>query len=334
MKSRSLISQALGLAFLSLVATARAEEPADANAWLQKMVDAVHHLSYEASFIYVHEGRIESMRVLHTVVDGRERERLTHLNGPVREIYRDGDQLVARTPAGDHDAEMRRVPVNGLMLADVAKLERYYDASLQGESRIAGRMGQHVLLRSKDGYRYGYRLWLDKDTGLLLRSDLIDERNEAIEQIQMVSLYLRDAIPEQELVPASREDLVETPLTEAPAPLLGNDDGWQVAWVPEGFSLTRRERQTYDHAPADHWMFNDGLSSVSVYIQAKNDDAQSSDVMRRGGTTVLEIGRKGYRVTVVGEIPLVAAQRIAASVARVAPPSRAPEPVSSSAAGH
>ncbi len=36
-------------------------------------------------------------------------------------------------------------------------------------------------MQPRDAYRYGYRLWADKASGLLLRADVLGERGEVLE---------------------------------------------------------------------------------------------------------------------------------------------------------
>lgn len=331
--------RALGLALLcfspypvladtaSSQASAEEASLADAKAWFAKMAQAFHALSYDASFIYVHDGRIESMRLVHAVSEGRERERLIHLNGPAREVLRDGEAVVRIVPEGEGDdipaADLHRANITGLFTVDAEKLFPYYDFELKDEVRVAGRMGQYILVRSKDGYRYGYRLVLDKQTGLLLRSDLTDERGQIIEQIQVISLNVRDSIPESELLAETvGKSLPESQPTPASTTVV--DPGWEVGWLPQGFSLSGYKQQAKTGTTTDHMMFSDGLTSISVYVQDPGRDGGGADVMRKGGTTAYDVARDGYRVTVVGEVPVVTAQKIADSVRRVvtAPASR------------
>jgi len=324
--SLRLLSRVVALAaagWVAVVPMSSAEETAqapDVRSWLGKMSQAFHELNYDATFIFVHEGRIESMRVLHALVDGHERERLFHLNGPAREILRDDKNLISILPDGAegpiHETDLQRAAFTGVLLSDVDRLARYYDFQLAGSARVADRPSQNILVTSKDGFRYGYRLWLDEKTGLLLRSDLVDERGQIIEQILVVNLTVKDALPAQELEAHSQGRQVQTHLNMVPAGELGPDKGWRVSWLPDGFSLVGREQRQSSSGPTEYLMFNDGLTTVSIYIQENSAEARQAEVMRRGGTTVYDLGGEGYRVTVVGDVPLVTAQKIAASVRR------------------
>lgn len=291
----------------------------EGESWLRRMASALRERAYDLSFLYIHDGRVESMRVLHAKgEDGIERERLIYLNGPLREVLREGEQLSAILPdeqlAALQESDGRRAGLSGIRLADVDSLARYYSVELKGEQRIAGRQAVHLLLSSRDGYRYGYRLWLDKDSGLLLRSDRVDEQGRVIEQILVVAF---DAPPQ--LTPESLR--AESPLmlqrlpayTETASPEAVSSR-WQVGWLPEGFTASpRRGRSSVDRR-IDSLMFDDGLATVSVYIQPRQGEPRRPDVLRRGGTTVYDRAREQFLVTVIGEVPLVTAQKIAESV--------------------
>lgn len=324
--SRSRCGPVLALALLAVSpALDAAEAPGpDPASWLSRMATAARELTYDASFIYVHDGRIESMRVLHAREQGRERERLVHLSGPAREILRDGERVVGILPQGEGEVratDLRHGAWSGLLARDVERLSRYYRFELQGPARVAGRAGQTVLVQSRDGHRYGYRLVLDRDSGLLLRSDLTDGDGEVLEQIHVISLQLPSAIPAAEFEPAlAGRQVREATSAEAPAAAgLGPELPWAVAWLPEGYALSGRRRQAGPGGPAASLMFDDGLSTISVYIRESDEAAEPVEVLRRGGTTVLDQGREGFHVTVVGEIPLATAQKIADSVARRPP---------------
>jgi sigma-E factor negative regulatory protein RseB len=64
-------------------------------------------------------------------------------------------------------------------------------------------------------------------------------------------------------------------------------------------------------------MFTDGLATFSVFIEPATDTIPEG-VAQRGATlammTGLEFQEQLYRVTIVGEIPVITAQRIAQGI--------------------
>lgn len=64
-------------------------------------------------------------------------------------------------------------------------------------------------------------------------------------------------------------------------------------------------------------MFTDGLATFSVFIDSANEGVPEG-VAQRGATLAMMIGvehnNQLYRITIVGEIPVVTAQRIAQGI--------------------
>ena len=58
-----------------------------------------------------------------------------------------------------------------------------------------------VEITPRDQYRYGYRFWLEEQSGMLLRSALLDQEGEAIQQLSFVDIRVgcdASAMPELE----------------------------------------------------------------------------------------------------------------------------------------
>ncbi len=97
-----------------------------------------------------------------------------------------------------------------------------------------------IMVQPRDQFRYGYRLWLDEETAMPLKSQLCDRDGKVIEQILFAELNLRDRIPADELKPAVsgegfhwlRQDV--QPRVRSPAA----SRGWNVIRLPAGFRLT------------------------------------------------------------------------------------------------
>ena len=68
-RSRLLIPLVLLINSQALLATGGELSARD---WLERMMDAVQHLNYQGTFIYLHDNQLETMRIVHAVenVDG------------------------------------------------------------------------------------------------------------------------------------------------------------------------------------------------------------------------------------------------------------------------
>ena len=58
-----------------------------------------------------------------------------------------------------------------------------YEPKLLGADRVAGIDSQVIELDPKDAYRFAYKLWADKKTGLLLRAQTLDPNGQVLEQL-------------------------------------------------------------------------------------------------------------------------------------------------------
>jgi len=307
------------------VSIARAQDTAEG--WLERLGGAAKSLSYEGTFVYRHEGRMETMRIIHRGENEGEAERLITLTGAPREIIRD-EQRVTCIFSDDRsvvvDQRQLSKPFSSIVPGDVPRLSRTYQLELEGPGRIAGRPAQQILIKPRDRLRYGYRLWADRESGLLLRSDLLDEQGEPIEQLMFTELRTPASIPAAALQPQlSGEGFtwyrdpaqpMDGSARKKPAPR------WQASDLPEGFELVTHEvrRIAGSAGPVEHMVYSDGLASVSVYIEKGAGQSIFRGRSRMGAVHAFGRVVNDEQITVVGEVPAATVARIGASLQPVA----------------
>lgn len=296
--------------------------------WLDDMNRAFSELSYDGVFSYFSGQDLASLRVVHMVVDGEQRERLVHLNGAPREIVRRGDEVTCIVQPGDALLELEEsIPSGPFARAFVRRYDRIsenYGLSFFGEDRVADRIAVRVAVSPRDDARYGYRLWLDKETRLLLRSELVDGDGRRLEIFQFNQIRFSDDVDPALLEPESKDGSLLTHLTLAtkqPQPVSRENLVWEVEWLPEGFSMAAADirRAPSSLKSVNTMMYSDGLAAFSVFVEDMPDSGAASMVSRNGATVaVTHMIKDGdddpYLVTLVGEIPTPTAQRIARSV--------------------
>ena len=322
---RSLLALCVGLWTVFALPAARGDTPRE---WLDDMNRAFSELSYDGIFSYFSGQDLASLRVIHMVVDGEQRERLVHLNGAPREIVRRGDQVACIVMPGDALLELEEsIPSGPFARAFVRRYDRIsenYGLSFFGEDRVADRTAVRLAVTPRDDDRYGYRLWLDKQTRMLLRSELIDGDGRRLEIFQFNQVRFDDAVDPAELEPEGKDGSLVSHLTLAtkqPEPVAGEDIAWQVGWLPDGFSMAAADirRAPSSLKSIDTMMFSDGLAAFSVFVEDMPDSGAASMVSRNGATVAVTHMVSGerqesYLVTLVGEIPTRTAKRIARSV--------------------
>ena len=321
--------------------------PATPADWLHAMDNAFRNLNYDGVFEYsiashsqirFHKRRgnaafsvtagvarditVASFRIVHLVIDGVEHERIAHRGGPRREILRTGGQVSYVVPADDKsfsltaDLPTGPYPRRFMRSEDLAA---YYRFDLSGRSRVIGRPAVCLEVHPLDDNRYGFLLWLDEETGLLLRSELRDATGRYLERIEFLSLKVGDAVSEDALQPeipsVPSRGVVQS--SEAPArPTV--PVSWKIGWLPAGFRIT--DAHPREEKRGVHVMFSDGLATFSVFIETAPQTPAGGVFSRNGATVLLShdlAGERGdYLVTVVGEVPPATAHRVAESVFR------------------
>ncbi len=294
------------------------EQQVDPRKLMSLMRQASAELNYEASFVHVDNGHIEPIRYTHAVIDGQEVAHLTHLTEPVREMVLRGDSVTHFEPNLEpFTVQGRHMPGVYFQLfnTDLDRLEQNYQMLMAGRSRMAGRPAQVMRLVPNDEHRYGYVLWLDMDTQMLLRADMISREGELIQQVMVVSLYFYNQ-PSPWLVELSQVAL--PPVIELP--LFDPDNSplhWGAGWLPKGFVLENADRHRLGmvHKPVDYLQFSDGLIKISVYVsQAGQNSAIAEQRIRQGAVSLHSIIRDNLEITVIGEVPPETTQRVAESV--------------------
>jgi len=316
------------LPLVLLAWSAAASADSAARDWLHRISQSGQTLNYDGVFVYQHDKQLQSMRVLRKVEPDRIRERLVSLNGAGREVIRDGQELRCYLPdtksvlVEQRKADSREFP--NLLPKSLEALEANYQFELGPKGRIADRMAQSILIRPKDGYRYGYRLWADEASSLLLMASLLDPEGNAIEQFMFTQVRIGPPIRDADLEPSTatkglswfREDVASAP-SRAPTVTPGN--------LPSGFSLSARLMRKLPTAPAplEHLVYSDGLAVVSVFVQrleGQRGPAVLDGLVSKGAAHVFGRTVDGHHVTVIGEVPAPTVQQIGESLTLAAHP--------------
>jgi len=285
----------------------------DAQDWLERIGPALAELDYHGTLVTVSGATIETLGVFHAFDDGHERMRLVTLTGAHREVIRD-DKMVMCIGTGiesvgyDADTTGRWNPAG--QFANAGKLDGYR-ATLGKAGRVADRDCQIVNLQPKDGWRYGYRLWLDQETGLPLRIALIGEQGRALEQMAFASLQIGSKPNPADLRPSTQQGLRRVQTLDAGKQA---DPGWRVNSPPPGFTL-RSGRRLGDSVQL---LYSDGLASVSVYIEPVASVQRGQSTMRRGAVNMRSFRQDGRRVVAIGKVPAMTVDYFARNVRPIA----------------
>jgi sigma-E factor negative regulatory protein RseB len=292
----------------ALAASDEQAQVLDVQTLFAKMSRVSHVLNYQGSFTYEHKDSpsLQGFRLAHWVVDGVEYERLQYLSGPEREIVRSGRELSCSTPRDQLlQGRLRQAGT------EIARLDELYHFQTQYVERVAGRLTSVLQVAPRDIYRYGYLLSVDQETGLILKSLMVDANKRVLERLQFLDLELNPDIAELEQLPAARRQHIANPeINECNQTEAGEPENWRLSWVPAGFVFVGQQ-QINDR---DMLMYTDGLANFSVFIEPTTN-VPPEGVGQRGATSLFMSkvmrDQQLHRVSVVGEIPTLAAEQIA-----------------------
>ena len=299
----------IGLACCLIPSVALADEAQD---WLSKMTEAARELSFRGAFVYERTGSFTTHQIWRNVEAEHVTERLVQSDGPVQEWLRRDGRLVCSSTAGTglnpHAASQ---PVDELEL-----LYDSYVTSVTGSTRVSDRPVIVLALSPRDVHRYAYELYLDAETGLLLKSLMIDSRGVLLERFQFAAVAF-GPIPAEQLETVT--DCSRLDAAQAASGSVG--DEWRPAWLPQGFKLQSEAAETVEGAtsPGLARTYTDGLTRFSLFIEELGENRQAEDVRAQLGPTVaisrrLTMPEGLFLATLVGEIPAATAERIVASL--------------------
>ncbi len=310
---------------------------------LQRMTEAQRVVEYEGTLVYLHGAQLSTLRIAHRIDNGRSKESLFALSGPIRAVARN-DRGVTCMLSGEHSFSVPRGQQGGGLLRaaprEFERIRQHYLLHALGQSRVAGRDTDVVGIVPLDHYRYGYRFFVDRATGLPLKIDLMGDTAEPIEQVMFTSVDIigtnTDVEAETPVEPQA------SPLADSATILAPHPAGWRLTAMPPGFEVVARtgqagdaegtgkpsrlvaesldeavstgelrqrsrdqagrERGAVEASMLEHLVVSDGIATVSVYLES--DAGGGLDGAVRMGAMTAVGSRVGDRhATIVGEVP-------------------------------
>jgi len=290
--------------------------------WIEAIQRAAVRVNYSGTIVYQAGGEMRTSRITHMFDGAHSHERVQTLDGKPREYIR------LRTESNDEVRclipESRRVivehraiedPFPGLIGAPAEAVLDRYDLKTGEIERVAGVKCQVLTLEPRDALRYGYRLCVDRSTGLLLRAQTVGEQREVLEQVAFTDIRIGEKIDPSRLKPewptegwtVERSEYTRADVDRA---------GWVIP-TPDGFRRTKEVLRRLGTADAMQVVFSDGLTTISVFIEpsaAAGTKTAVDDPQMVGPTAAYSRRLGDALITVIGEVPPLAVRTVAKSV--------------------
>ncbi len=309
------------VAVISLACTAvSAQQDADGvRSWLDRMNSSVEQTNYRGTFVYDDDidSNLQTIHIVHRYQDGAVSERVSSEIGG--EVLRTEDSVRWTFPNQQlvvvEQPYQSAIPLaSSLSYAD--DLERHYQLTTFPGGLVAERETQIVSIRARDEYRYGYLLWLDRETALPLKMQVRNELGEVVQSFLFTEIAIGVDIPEFIVEREPRGSFArlepESDLPESPVAAR-----WAATRLPKGFELSFSKQSHLGGSPfpVEHLVYTDGLATVSVFIARSNATAGMPEGFSHFGcANAYSIMIGDYLATAIGEVPRQTVQTIATSL--------------------
>ncbi|MEM7027668.1 MAG: MucB/RseB C-terminal domain-containing protein [Pseudomonadota bacterium] len=307
---------------LSVSMLAGAEPSPDPRLLINEMSKASKTLNYDGVFLYRLNNQMNTMRIIHKVDENGIKEKLTSLTGHAREVIRTDEQVKCYFPEKNAvvvDESRIGKLISSYLPDPIESISEFYEFEIAGADRVAGLDAWVVNIMPKDEYRYGYQLWIEKDSKLLLKSELKSQKGKSLEQVIFAQIKIGQEIDDQLLIPTFSNEDINIINNIQHGETLSNSlkRKWQVTWLPNGFAMSEYAKQAMmtSQDPVDHLVYSDGLAMVSIFVEklAGSSD-ETEDASRFGGVHTYAVEHNGYQITAVGEVPRQTVKMMADSV--------------------
>lgn len=291
--------------------------------WVDRIGKSARELPFTGVYVHQTPDRTSTTRITHIVdKSGVEHEKIESLDGPQSEIVRRNDEMFCYQPSSKTIRVERRMSGRffpGLITANAKTIGENYRARLGPVERIAGLECQWVILEPKDAMRYMHKLCSELGTGLLLRAQMFNDRNQLIEQFMFTQVDVSGNIARQPI--KSRYEQLNGWVREQTARAAQTAETLlQFGNIPAGFrKVMEMSRNLVGRPqPVSHLVFSDGVLNVSVFVESSTGQpVQGLTVVSEDGPTAFTTRAVAdSQVTVMGEVPAAAVQAFAEGIRR------------------
>jgi sigma-E factor negative regulatory protein RseB len=328
--ARGLVAVGIGFGFgwVNAQPAASASSPMrdrTAGEWLVRMHEASKLRSYVGTFVVSSiGGAMSSARIWHAREGDVQVERVETLTGAPRSVFRRNEQVVTFFP----DAHLVRTEkreslgiFTNLLKSTESAIPEFYLARRVGGDRVAGFETDVVQLAPRDNLRFGYRIWSERKSGLVVKLQTVDGDGNVLEQSAFSELAFDAPVRADKLTQMMsatqgwRVESMDVAKTTA------EGEGWQLRSPPPGFKPISCYKRPVAGQPASEgalqWVFSDGLAAVSLFIEPYDARRHVQEgLFASGATQTLTRRVQDWWLTVVGEVPAATLRAFAQGIER------------------
>lgn len=294
--------------------------------WLIRMHEASRVRSYVGTVVVSsNTGGMSTARIWHACERGQQVERVESLTGAPRSTFRRNGEVTTFLPESRLVRTEKSEPLGlfpGLLKSNESSIPEFYAARRVGADRVAGFEAEVVELTPRDQLRFGFRIWSEKKSGLVVKLQTTDTDGNVLEQAAFSELQLDVPLRADKLsrmmaaAPVGwRVEKAEAVKTSAEA------EGWQLKSAIAGFKPISCYKRPVAGPPLSdgtlQWIFSDGLAAVSLFIEPYDRRRHVQEgLFASGATQSLTRRVQDWWLTAVGEVPPQTLKAFAQSLER------------------
>jgi sigma-E factor negative regulatory protein RseB len=295
-------------------AWAQPAQPAERSVteWLNRLHEASRQRAYMGTLVVSAGANMSASRIWHVCDGNQQMERVDTLTGAPRTTIRRNNEVITFAPDTKTAWVEKRESLGvfpDLLRTPSNLIPDHYSVQAVGLERVAGHKADVVEIRPRDELRFGYRIWSEQKTGLVIKLQTLGAQGDVLEQVAFTELQLDAPVSMDKLTKLMRS----TRGYEVHRPVLrkttAEAEGWRLKDVVPGFqSMSCHTRESAGGAGAGslpmQWVFSDGLASVSLFVEPFNDQQRGEEKAAVMGATHSITRRIGsHWLTVLGEVP-------------------------------
>jgi sigma-E factor negative regulatory protein RseB len=318
-----LFAAVAGVCVLLAAPVAQAEAPGDPLSWLGRIAAAGERVNFTGTFMYQSGAHSETSRIAHRVDASGAVERLEVLDGSPREVIRRGNEVRCvlpdeKTVIIDETGARRAFPIR--LPASYGTVAENYRIRKGEVNRVAGYEAQAIVLEPRDNLRYGRTLWAERQSGLLLKSRIVDENGGIVEQIAFSDVRIGGEIGSELLAPRFEYNDSWRVVNARGDAMPHDETGWAPSTPLPGYALDSAMRRPLgrEQGEAIHLVFSDGVAAISVFIEPL-DGPMPADLgpTTNGAINIFKRVAHGHLITALGEVPARAVRQLGEAIVPV-----------------
>lgn len=302
---------------------ATAAESKSINEWLMRMHEASKKRAYVGTFVVSSGGVMSSAKIWHVCDGNQQMERVDTLTGAPRSTFRHNDQVVTFMPEHKVVRSEKRESLGmfpDLLKSTDSRIADFYIARRDGQERVAGVEADIISLVPRDKMRFGYRVWTEREKGLVVKLQTLDTDGKVLEEAAFSELQLDAPVKMDKLMQMMNK--VDGYRVEKPVMIKtsASAEGWTLKTAVPGFKPMSCYKRPASADVADEpmqWIFSDGLASVSIFVEPFDRARHGKPAsLSLGATQTMTRQLDAYWLTVMGEVPMATLQRFANGLER------------------